>query len=81
MLQVSICIGNACQLKGSYQLIKTFQELISKNYLEDLVVLKESFCMGHCRRGVSVKIGVEYIVDVNMSNVEEIFSEYILSKL
>ena len=81
MLQVSICIGNACQLKGSYQIINALQELIAINHIDDLVVLKESFCMGHCRRGVSVKIGVEYIVDLNMSNVEEIFNEYILSKL
>lgn len=81
MLQVYICIGNACQLKGSYQIIKAFQELIKKNQLEDRVELKESYCMGHCRRGVSVKVGGEYIVDVNMSNVEEKFIEYILNRL
>lgn len=80
MLQVYICIGNACRLKWSSQIIKAFQELIEKNSLEDRVELMESYCQGHCRRGVSVKVGAEYIVDINMSNVEEKFIEYILNR-
>ena len=36
MVVVSVCVGSSCHMKGSYQVIKTFQELIKKNQLEDL---------------------------------------------
>lgn len=80
MLQVSVCIGNACQLKGSYQIIHAIRSLIEKHRLEGRVELTESYCQGHCRRGVSVKIGGEYVVNFNISNVEEMFAEYILNR-
>ncbi len=81
MLQIHVCVGNACQLKGSLKVIEALKELISKNHLENKVVLFESFCMGHCRRGVAIKIGDEYVMNTNVSNIEEIFDEYILFKL
>lgn len=80
MLQVSVCIGNACQLKGSYQIIHALGALIEKHHLEGRVDLTESYCQGHCRRGVSVKIGSAYVVNFNLSNVEEMFAEYILNR-
>ncbi len=48
MVVVSVCVGSSCHMKGSYQVIKTFQELIKKNQLEDVIELKASFCMGRC---------------------------------
>ncbi len=51
MLQINVCVANACQLKGSSEVVKAFQELIKKNHLEDRVELTESYCQGHCRRG------------------------------
>ena len=81
MLQVSVCIGNACQLKGSYQIIEEFRALIEKHRLEGQVELRESYCQGHCRRGVSVKIGSEYVVNFNTSNIEVMFDEYILNRI
>ena len=81
MLQVSVCLGNACQLKGSFQIINPLRVLIEKYRLEGRVELKESYCQGHCRRGVSVKIGSEYFVNFNMSNVEEMFFEFILNRV
>lgn len=81
MLQINVCVANACQLKGSSEVVKAFQELIKKNHLEDRVELTESYCQGHCRRGVSAKIGDEYILNINMSNIEENFKEYVLNRL
>jgi NADH:ubiquinone oxidoreductase subunit E len=68
-------------LKGSYQIITLFQELIKKHHIEDRVELKASFCLGHCTRGVSVKVGDGFLEGLTLTNAEEKFNEYILNKV
>ncbi|MGE4282976.1 MAG: (2Fe-2S) ferredoxin domain-containing protein [Clostridia bacterium] len=81
MLQVHICVGSSCHLKGSYHIIKTFQSMISKYKLEDRVELKASFCMGHCTEGVAVKVGEAYIQGITISNAEEAFIKHVMERL
>ena len=81
MIEISICVGSSCHLKGSYQIIQIFQRLIKKNKLEDKVQLKASFCLGRCTKGVSVKVDEKFIEDLNIINAEEKFEEYILRRL
>ena len=81
MLQVFICVGSSCHLKGSYQIIKIFEELIKSNKLEDKVELKASFCLGHCTKGVSVKIENEFLEGLTISNIKEMFEQHIVRRL
>ena len=81
MLQVYICVGSSCHLKGSYQVIKSFEELIKINHLEDHVELKASFCLGHCLKGVSVKVEEEFMEELTLTNVKECFEKYIIRRL
>lgn len=81
MLQIYICVGSSCHMKGSYYIINTFQELIKQNALEGKVDIKASFCLGNCTRGVSVKVGDSFIENLTVSNAEEKFHEYIKSVL
>lgn len=81
MLQVYICVGSSCHLKGSYHIIKTFQNLIKKYDLEEKIELKASFCLGHCTEGVSVKVEDEFIEGITVSNAEEKFKEFIINQL
>lgn len=81
MVQISICVGSSCHLKGSYQIIQIFQELIKKNNLENKVELKASFCLGRCTKGVAVKVEDQFIDELTASNAESKFEEYILRRL
>jgi NADH:ubiquinone oxidoreductase subunit E len=81
MIQVSICVGSSCHLKGSYQIIQIFQEIIKKNKLQDRVELKASFCLERCTKGVSVKAGDKFIDDLTIANAQDKFEEYILRRL
>jgi NADH:ubiquinone oxidoreductase subunit E len=45
------------------------------------VELKASFCLGRCTKGVSVKVGDEFIEDITVSNVEQKFKECIMGRL
>lgn len=81
MIQVSICVGSSCHLKGSYQVIKIFQDLVKKHKLEDRVELQASFCLGRCTKGVSVKVDDAFIDDLTIGNAMAKFEEQILGRL
>ncbi len=55
-MEVVICIGSSCHLRGSRDIIKIFERLIDANNLNDQVKLKGSFCMGKCTDGVCVSV-------------------------
>ena len=48
-----ICIGSACHLKGSREVIQKLQKLVSENHLDSEVDLNGDFCSGNCRKVVS----------------------------
>lgn len=82
MIIVSICVGSACHLKGSYDVINRIQELIEEHKVSDKVELKGAFCLGHCTEGVSVTINKEdEIYSVNKENVYRFFLEEILGRI
>jgi len=56
VVNLSVCIGSACHVKGSYNVINAFQQSIEEYNLSDKVDLKAVFCLGHCSDAVSVKI-------------------------
>lgn len=75
-MDIYVCVGSSCHLKGSYDIIKIFQECIAKYHLDTKVVLKASFCMGHCTGGVAVKFGDEIVEGVSKENAENIFKSH-----
>lgn len=75
-MDIYICIGSACHLKGSYEVIARFEKLIDK-HPDKNIVLKSSFCLDNCSEGVSVKIeGTVYSVSID--SVEVFFKEKVL---
>lgn len=78
---VHICIGSSCHIKGSYQVIKAFQDLIKEHKLEKDVELMGSFCMGCCTKGVAAKVDDIIIEDLTLSNVKEKFYEHVLTQI
>lgn len=81
MLDIYVCVGSSCHLKGSYQIISCFQRLIKENQLENKVELKASFCMGNCTSGVCVKIGDEFYGDVAIDTAERFFTQRVIEKV
>lgn len=60
MIELSVCIGSACHLKGSYNVVQTFQQLIEENHLHDKIDFKANFCMKNCDHpGVAVSLNGE----------------------
>ena len=78
-MDVLICIGSSCHLKGSPQIIELMKENLEKNGLTDKVNLGGSFCFGQCASGgVTIKVGEKVICGVTVENFDQIFRENIL---
>ena len=56
MVEVSVCIGSACHLKGSHPIVEKLSKKIADAGLQDKVELKGSFCMGDCVNGVCMTV-------------------------
>ena len=79
-MRVSICIGSACHLKGSREVIQKLQKLVAENGLEDKVDLNGDFCGGNCKMGVCVTVdGV--LNSVSPETTEEFFKKEIMGRL
>lgn len=79
-MRVSICIGSACHLKGSREVIQKLQKLVADHKLESKVDLNGDFCSGNCVKGVCVTVDGE-LFTVKPETAEEFFQEEILAKL
>lgn len=69
-MEIKVCIGSACHLKGSYEVIKIFKHYIESNGCEHEILLKSSFCLGKCSDAVSVQIDDLEIFSVSPETAE-----------
>ena len=81
MLNIYVCVGSSCHLKGSPKVVKLFQEAIAAHDLKGQVTLGASFCLGRCAEGVCIKIGEEVVANVSPENFEDIFNKHVLEAL
>lgn len=72
MINVSVCIGSSCHLRGSYDIIQRLKEVIAEKGLGDRVNLGAAFCLGQCTHGCTMRIDEEIITGVTPENVEGI---------
>ena len=79
-MKVTMCIGSACHLKGSREIIKEMQELVAKNGLGDKVDLNGAFCSGNCVNGVCVTVDGE-LFSLKPETTKEFFEKEIMGRL
>ena len=80
MIEINICVGSACHLKGAPYIIKSLGKLVDKYNVKDKVNLKGEFCMGDCTKAVCVRVE-DKIYSLNKENVQEFFQEIILRRI
>jgi hypothetical protein len=79
MLEIKVCIGSSCHIKGARQVVESLQYLIGENKLGGKVDLSGTFCMGRCQEGVCVTVNDEFF-SVAPDTVEEFFNKQILAR-
>ncbi len=77
MNRITVCVGSACYMKGSRQVVALLQHLIEENGLSDEYELEGTFCTGNCQHGVCVEFGGR-TYSLTPDNTEEFFRTEIL---
>ncbi|NLI12320.1 [FeFe] hydrogenase, group A [Pelotomaculum propionicicum] len=72
-LQVSVCLGTGCYLRGAYDVIKEFNDLAENRGIAGQIEINGTFCLEKCDNGVSVNVNDEIITGVSPENAGEIF--------
>ncbi len=80
-MNVKICIGSLCHLKGARQVVEALQDYIERDNLSDSVELEATFCTGNCQDGVSITIDNTKLFSVIPSTVEEFYNKEIKAKV
>lgn len=80
-MNIYVCVGSSCHLKGSYEIINLMKENIEKYSLKDKVNLSAAFCLGKCTDGVSVKVDNEILCGICPENFNQFFRKYVLKKI
>lgn len=80
-MNVAVCVGSSCHLRGSYNIIELLKQRLEENGLTDRVDLRAAFCLGKCTDGVSIKVDDEIVCGVSVENFDEIFDRYILKRM
>lgn len=60
-LEVSVCVGTSCYLRGSQDLLHKMIDHIEDNLMQEKVDVKATFCFENCDKGPSVTIGDQLI--------------------
>jgi len=81
MLTIHVCIGSACHIKGSYNIINKLQSVIQEKQLGDRVEIKAALCLGNCKNAVSIKIDDGDVLSLSEKDVEQFVEKHIMSRL
>ena len=78
---IQVCVGSACHLKGSPEIVELIQKAVEENHLKDEITLVGSFCIGKCNRvGVTIQVDDDVHIGITKENFKEFFQEHVLNK-
>ncbi len=80
MRVITVCVGSACHLKGSHDLINYFKDAIKEAHLEAEVELKGTFCMDKCTDGANILVDGELFHISSVEEAEKVFKSEILNE-
>ena len=83
MVNVEICIGSACYVKGSSQVVNDLNAIIKEKGWENKIAVKGSFCMKACQNhiGLGIRINGRQIEQVTAQNAREILERELTAAL
>lgn len=81
MIELKICMGTACHLRGSREVIERLQELITLHNIKEQVDMSGKFCLGKCENtGVSISVNDDAF-DLSACDTDDFFEKEILGRL
>ncbi len=81
MRVITVCVGSACHLKSSHEIINYFKEAMAEAGLEGNVELKGALCMDQCTEGANLLIDDQVFHANSISEAQQIFQTEILQEV
>ncbi|HHU52292.1 MAG TPA: 2Fe-2S iron-sulfur cluster binding domain-containing protein [Firmicutes bacterium] len=76
-VDVAVCVGTCCYLKGSYDTLKRFMEKAEEEGIKHRLNLHATFCLEGCETGPSVRINGEVVSGVTPDKADQVFAEIV----
>jgi len=80
-VDIAVCVGTSCYLKGSYNILQRLLELVREHELEDQVNIGATFCLEKCSQGPNIRINDQVITGVDEKKIQEIFEKMVLAQV
>jgi len=80
VVEVRVCVGTSCYLRGAYDFIGILKKEIEAHGLGGSVDIKGTFCLEHCGKGPNIMVNGELVHHAVPERAREIFDQYILPK-
>lgn len=79
MKNISVCIGTACYLKGSYRVIDKFQDALVKHNIADKVNIEGAYCLNKCgEKGIRIRIDENEPLSITEDDVDNFVKNNLL---
>ena len=80
-IDVGVCLGTSCYLKGSFHLLEGLSAELRKRGLSDRFRVKARFCTDQCSGGPNVVVGTNVINRVDIDNAAAFIDTYLIPAL
>ena len=80
-LEIKVCVGSSCHVKGGGKTLKALESLISQSNMLNLIELKADLCLGNCLDAPNVVVAGEVYGGVTPDKVEAFFNNEVLPKV
>lgn len=80
-IDVAVCVGTSCYLKGSFHLLERFSAELHRRGLSDRFRIKARFCTDHCSDGPNVVVGTNVVNHVDPDNAIAFIDTYLIPAL
>lgn len=80
MVEVKVCLGSSCHIRGGATTLKMFRSLIESLDLMDRVDLMADLCLDNCLQAPNVVVDGVVFGSVTPERAEQFFKEQILPK-
>jgi len=73
-LEVRVCVGSSCHIRGGTNTLRALESLIQKSDLAGRILLKADLCLENCLQAPNVVVDGEIHGGVTPDKVEEFFN-------
>jgi NADH:ubiquinone oxidoreductase subunit E len=81
MVDVGVCIGTNCYIKGSWKMLEGLAAELRRRGLADRFRVKARFCTGQCEGGPNVVVGNKIITVENVDQAGAFIDTHLMPAL